>query len=151
MPEARVVARILNGDDFAVLSNVAEGVFDRPIDPRWAAQFLGDRRHHLAVAIVEGQVVGMSSAIHYVHPDKPPELWVNEIGVAPPHRRRGIAAKLLRILFAHARSLGCSTAWVLTGENNVAARRLYASLGGSERRVLEVDISLDTSTASATT
>jgi ribosomal protein S18 acetylase RimI-like enzyme len=145
VPEDQIVARILDRDDFAVLSNVAEGVFDGPIDPRWAAQFLDDQRHHMAVAIVEGQVVGMSSAIHYVHPDKPPELWVNEIGVAPPHRRRGIASKLLKVLFAHARSLGCSTAWVLTEEDNVAARRLYASFGGSGRRVLEFDISLDAS------
>ena len=29
----------------------------------------------------EEQIVGFASAVHYVHPDKPPELWINEMGV----------------------------------------------------------------------
>ena len=56
----------------------------------WTAEFLADSRHHLAVAVDEGRVVGMASAVHYVHPDKPPELWINEVGVAPTHRGLGI-------------------------------------------------------------
>jgi hypothetical protein len=54
--------------------NVAAEVFDNPIDADLTAEFLGDARHHLAVAIDDGLVVGFASAIHYVHPDKPPQL-----------------------------------------------------------------------------
>ena len=126
MPEIR----ILRPCDASVLDRVAPGVFDRPIDPRWTREFLGDQRHHLAVAIDATVVVGMASAVHYVHPDKPPELWINEVGVAATHRRTGLAGALLHALFAHGRTLGCTQAWVLADESNVAARSLYASAGG---------------------
>lgn len=124
--------RILDSTDLAVLDNIATGVFDHPIDPRWCAEFLADPRHHLAVACDAGQVVGMASAVHYVHPDKSPELWLNEVSVASSHRGRGIGKRLLRALFEHGLTLGCREAWVLTEEGNHAARSLYVSVGGEE-------------------
>jgi GNAT superfamily N-acetyltransferase len=124
--------RILGPGDAAVLGHVAGGVFDNAVDPRWTAEFLADLRHHLVVAVDEGLVVGMASAVHYVHPDKPPELWINEVGVAPTHRKHGIGRRLLDALFERGRSLGCRQAWVATGPGNVAARRLYAAAGGRE-------------------
>ena len=93
--------KILGGDDGAVLANVAAGVFDYAIDPHRSVEFLNAPRHHIAVAIDAGVVVGVASAVHYVHPDKNPELWINEVGVAPAHQRQGLAAKLLQELFAH--------------------------------------------------
>lgn len=122
--------RILSPTDGTVLENVAEGVFDGPVDSRWSAEFLADPRHHLAVAIISDQVVGMASAVHYVHPDKGPEMWVNEVGVTPAFQRQGIAKQLLSCLFQHGSALGCSEAWVLTDANNLAARSLYADAGG---------------------
>jgi len=127
-----VQTRILGPGDRAVLDDVDPDVFDGPVDPRWSVEFLADPRHHLAVALDGGRVVGMASAVHYVHPDKPPELWVNEVGVAASHRGRGVGKALLRALFEHGRALGCAEAWVLTEEENAAARRLYASAGGEE-------------------
>lgn len=124
--------RILGPADGVVLQNVAPDVFDNPIDARWSAEFLSDPRHHLAVAIENNQVVGMATAVHYVHPDKPPELWVNEVGVAPTHQGRGVGKHLLAALLAHGRTLGCVEAWVLTSQSNTAARRLYAAVGGIE-------------------
>jgi GNAT superfamily N-acetyltransferase len=129
---ASITIRLLGPGDGAVLLHVAPDVFDRPVDPRWSAEFLADPRHHLAVAIDGGQVVGMATALHYVHPDKPPELWINEVGVATTHQGRGVATRILHALFAHARTLGCVEAWVLTEEANTAARRLYAGVGGME-------------------
>jgi GNAT superfamily N-acetyltransferase len=124
--------RILGPGDDSVLDRVAPGVFDNPIDARWTAEFLGDARHHLAVAIDEGQVVGMASAVHYVHPDKPPELWVREVGVAPAYRGQGIGRRLIEALFERGRALGCREAWVGTEPANTPARRLYAAAGGVE-------------------
>lgn len=72
--------RILHSGDQAVLDNVAPGVFDNALEPRLVAEFLGDDRHHLVVAVDQGQVIGFASGVHYVHPDKPPELWINEVG-----------------------------------------------------------------------
>lgn len=127
-----IVVRILGTGESAVLESVHPDVFDHAIEPRWAAEFLGDPRHHLAVALAQGTVIGMASAVHYIHPDKPPELWVNEVGVAPPYRNQGVGRRLLRTLFARGRELGCGQAWVATDLDNVAARRLYRAAGGVE-------------------
>jgi ribosomal protein S18 acetylase RimI-like enzyme len=128
----QVEIRLLGPGDGAVLERVAPDVFDHPVDPRWNAQFLADPRHHLAVAVEGGVVVGMASAVHYVHPDKAPELWVNEVGVAATHRKRGIGKRLLAALFERGRELGCTAAWVLTEMENQEARALYAAAGGRE-------------------
>ena len=138
----RFTIRVLGPGDASVLDRVAPGVFDHDVDARWTAEFFADARHHLAVALDAGTVVGMASAVHYVHPDKPPELWVNEVGVAPTHHRRGIGRGLLQALFARGRELGCREAWVLTEEDNVAARRLYAAMGGEESSVVMVSFEL---------
>jgi hypothetical protein len=68
--------KVLASDDEGVLMNVAPGVFDNPIDPRMTNAFLSDFRHHLVVAVED---------------DKPrPELWINEVGVAPTHEGHGL-------------------------------------------------------------
>jgi aminoglycoside 6'-N-acetyltransferase I len=124
--------KILESGDQAVLNNVAPEVFDNVLDPRLVAEFLGDERHHLAVAVDRGQVIGFASGVHYVHPDKLPELWINEVGVAPSHQARGVGKAVVQTLLQHARGLGCGEAWVLTDRSNRAAMRLYASTGGQE-------------------
>jgi GNAT superfamily N-acetyltransferase len=134
--------RLLRPDDAAVLANVADDVFDQDINPRWTAEFLNDPRHHMVVALLGNQVIGMASAVHYVHPDKPPEMWVNEVSVAPPHRQRGIGRQLVAALFSRGRELGCKEAWLGTEELNAAARRLYASVGGVEQSMVYVTFDL---------
>jgi GNAT superfamily N-acetyltransferase len=125
--------KILGPQDGSVLAEVASGVFDDPIDLGRADEFLADPRHHLAVAVEDGRVVGFVSAVHYVHPDKPrPELWINEVSVAATHRGRGLGTRLLRSVFDVARGLGCAEAWVLTDRANTAAMRLYAVAGSRE-------------------
>lgn len=127
-----LVVHLAAGDDLHLLDRVAADVFDGPVMPdRWA-EFLADPRHHLAVALADDEVIGMASALHYVHPDKPPELWINEVSVTPAWQQQGVATTLLTALFAQARALGCTAAWVLTEIDNYAARRLYASAGGEE-------------------
>lgn len=128
--------RLLTPDEAPVLDRVAPDVFDFPIDARWTAEFFADARHHLVVALLDGEVIGMATGVHYVHPDKPPELWVNEVGVAPPYQRQGLGRQLLRALFAHAQTLGCAEAWVGTEPDNWPARGLYASLGGDEEPMI---------------
>ena len=126
-----VETRILDSTDRAVLGNVAPDVFDHAIDLRLLEEFLGDPRHHLAVAIDAGQVIGFASGVHYVHPDKPAELWINEVGVSPEHQGKGVGKAVVRALLDHAQRLGCEQAWVLTDDANRAAMKLYGSLGGT--------------------
>jgi GNAT superfamily N-acetyltransferase len=123
---------MLAASDAALLQSAAPGVFDADVDAVLSAEFLNDPRHHIAAAVVDGQVVGFASAVHYVHPDKPAQLFINEVGVAPTHQRQGIGRQLLAALLEHGRSLGCVEAWVGTEPGNEAARRLYAAAGGVE-------------------
>jgi ribosomal protein S18 acetylase RimI-like enzyme len=127
-----VQIKVLRGGDEGVLGNVASGLFDNPIDSRLTAEFLGDPRHHLAVAIDDGLVVGFASALHYVHPDKAPQLWINEVAVAQQYRQQGLAKAVLGALFDVGRAHRCTVAWVLTDRTNVAAMALYSSVGGTE-------------------
>jgi ribosomal protein S18 acetylase RimI-like enzyme len=121
---------LVDAANAAVLQHAAPDVFDGPVDPHWTAEFVADRRHHLIVAVQDDVVVGMVSAVDYVHPDKAPQLWINELGVAPSHQRRGIGLALVQRMLAHGRSIGCTEAWVGTEVENVAARSLYERAGG---------------------
>lgn len=126
-----ITVRMLGRDEAHVLSRVDADVFDGPVRDELAREFLEDLRHHIAVALDDtGTVVGMASAFHYIHPDKPPQLFVNEVGVATSHRGRGIGLRLMNELLAHAVRLGCHEAWVATEEDNAPARALYVKAGG---------------------
>ena len=130
-----MIVRMLHRGDEHVLAAVAPDVFDDPLDAAATAAFLADPRHHLAVAIDDGIVVGFVSAVTYVHPDKPrPELWINEVGVAPTHQRRGLGRHLLAALLDAGRQANCSEAWVLADRSNTGAQQFYASLGGEQSR-----------------
>lgn len=121
--------RLLGRGEAHVLDHVAPEVFDKPVVPRLRDEFLADARHHLVVAIDAGVVVGFASGVHYVHPDKPAELWIGELAVTPALQRHGVGRRLLGALIDHARALGCVEAWVLTEPYNQAAVALYASTG----------------------
>jgi ribosomal protein S18 acetylase RimI-like enzyme len=127
-----IEVRLLGPGDAAVLARIAEDTFDEPPEPALTAEFLADPRHHVAVALADGVVVGFASGVHYVHPDKPAELFVNEVGVSPAHQRRGIGRRVLAALLEHGATLGCVKAWVLTEPENAAARALYAAGGGRQ-------------------
>lgn len=124
---------LLGVTDDDILESVAEDVFDDPIVVASAREFLSDPRHRLVVALDDELVVGFVSAVIYLHPDKPaPELWINEIGVAPTHQRQGIGRRLLQAILEEAKRAGCTEAWVLTDRVNTAAMAMYRSAGGLE-------------------
>ena len=93
---------------------------------------LADDSHYICVAIEVGLVVGFASAVRYVHPEKPSGMWINEVGGSPCYQRSGIGKAVLSRILAEAETRGCREAWVLTDEDNSAARALYSSAGGSE-------------------
>lgn len=121
------IRRLLPGDD-AFLERVAEEVFDAPIDPVRLAAYLTTRDHLMIVALSEGVVVGQCAAVIHRHPDKPTELYIDEVGVSPAFQRQGIARSMLATIFALGRELGCEEAWVGTEPDNIAARALYENL-----------------------
>jgi len=122
--------KVLSSSDLPLLLNVADDVFDNLVDESYAREFLADPRHHIVVALSEGVVIGFASAVHYIHPDKPTELWINEVGVAPAHQNQGVGKAIMNELLQLGRKLGCVNAWVLTDRSNEVANKLYKSTGG---------------------
>jgi GNAT superfamily N-acetyltransferase len=142
-----ITVKVLSSSDLPLLLNVADDVFDNPVDESFAHEFLADPRHHIVVALSDGVVIGFASAVHYIHPDKPTELWINEVGVADVHQGKGIGKAIMKELLHLGKQLGCVNAWVLTDRSNAAANRLYKSVGGQvaegDTVMYEFDIPLE--------
>ena len=125
-----ITIKVLSSSDLPLLMNAADGVFDNRVNEKYASEFLADPRHHIVVALSEGVVIGFASAIHYIHPDKAPELWIDEVGVAPTYQNQGAGKAIMNELLSLGKQLGCGTAWVLTDRSNEAANKLYKAAGG---------------------
>lgn len=131
---ADVEFRVLEYGEAPLLQRVADGLFDHPVDHPGAEEFLADPHLHIAVAIRDDRIVGFASGVDYIHPDKPRELWINEVAVARESRNNGIGRGVVEAILSKARQLGCRDAWVLTDADNAAATALYESAGGQEER-----------------
>ena len=119
----------LSSGDGAIRAHVAEDVFDEPIDAARTIAYLASPDHLMLVAIADGVVIAQIAAVIHRHPDKPTELYIDEVGVTPAHQRQGIARAMMVEMFAWGKSLGCEEAWVGTETDNIPARRLYETLG----------------------
>jgi aminoglycoside 6'-N-acetyltransferase I len=120
-----VQIRRLSAGDAALLARVADEVFDAPVDPVRLDAYLTEPGHHMLVAIDDGVVVGQTAAVVHRHPDKPPELYVDEVGVAAGYRRQGLARRMLETMLELGKAIGCEEAWVGTEPDNLPARGLY--------------------------
>ncbi|MEU7056160.1 GNAT family N-acetyltransferase [Streptomyces sp. NPDC046197] len=115
----------------------AEYLFDNPVRTAWAERFLTAAGHHLLLAYEEhaenaAAPVGFVSGVETVHPDKGTEMFLYELAVAEPYRRRGIGRELVRRLAALGRELGCYGMWVLVDTGNDVALAAYRSAGGKD-------------------
>ena len=122
------VRRATSGDDGEVAR--FEAAFDYDVLVDQTRRFLLDERHHLLLGYVDDRPAGFVSAVEVFHPDKLPELFLNEIGVVEGARRRGVARALIEELKRLGREQGCAAIWVLTDEDNEAAMNLYRTTGG---------------------
>jgi len=126
-----VEIRRLTPADAFLLDRVADDVFDEPVDHARLAAYLAEPGHLMLVAIDDGTVIAQLAAVIHRHPDKPTELYIDEVGVTPAFQRKGIARKMLDAMISIGRDLGCEEAWVGTEPDNLAARGLYGSRGGT--------------------
>jgi GNAT superfamily N-acetyltransferase len=76
------------------------------------AAFVTDPHHVMVFAVDGDTVVGMASGVEYFHPDKALQLWINDVGVTPTLRRRGIGTALTAAPIAEAKSRGCVYVWL---------------------------------------
>ena len=98
--------RLPRPSDAAVLDSIVEGVFDAPVDPVRVSAYLSQPGQHMIVAIHDRVVSGQTAAVVHRHPDKPTELYIDEVGVADGFRRRGIARRMLGLMPAHGKRSG---------------------------------------------
>jgi len=137
-PDLDVV--LLAEGDAERLDRVRDDVFDHGVDPERTRAFLADPANFLVVALDGDTVVGMATGFSYLHPDKPRQLFVNEVAVSEAYRRRGLGRRMMATLLAEAKRRGCAEAWVATDASNAAGRALFGrSAGGieeSERAVV---------------
>lgn len=127
-----VAIRQLGPGDLDLLMAVEEGLFDNPVDPAQARAFLASPLNVMMLACDGREAVGMISGTVLLHPDKPPAMFINELGTRESHQGRQIATGLMRAMFALARARGCQGIWLATEPDNAAAMGLYRKLDGEE-------------------
>jgi aminoglycoside 6'-N-acetyltransferase I len=115
--------------DAHILGHIAEDVFDHEVTAERLAGFLDEPNHILCVAVVDSLVVGQARAVVHSHPDKSPELYIDNAGVAPAFQRKGIATRMLAEIVQCGKERGCREVWVGTEMDNEPAKALYLSLG----------------------
>jgi ribosomal protein S18 acetylase RimI-like enzyme len=123
---------LLSKANAELLKDIAPDVFDYVVNQQYLAAFISDPRHIMYIAVDNKVVVGIASAVEYFHPDKPPQLWINEVGVALSHRNRGIGRQLVQALVTSAKDSGCIYAWLGTNTDNFAAQACFGSVPGVE-------------------
>ena len=125
-----------------LLLNVADDVFDTHVVPSRLRAYLAEPVNLMIVAVDDGLVIGQAAAVIHKHPDKPDELFIDEVGVSPDWRRRGVARHMMQAMFELGRSLGCQASWLGTEVDNLPARRLYESFGEDGVAIVMFDFDL---------
>lgn len=128
------IKHIERGDTASVMA--ASALFDEPARPEYAERFLDSPGHFLFIAYEAGAPAGFVSGVEMIHPDKGAEMFLYELDVAEPFRRRGVATALVARLRDFAQERECYAMWVLTDAENDAAiatyRRAGAGAGSAE-------------------
>src|SRR5262245_22052320 len=104
--------RRVTAENAALLGRVAADVFDLPIDPQRLARYAAASGHLMLVAIEGDLVVGQCAAVIHHHPDKPSELYIDEVGVSPAWQRQGIARRMLEVMLELGKAEGAEEVWV---------------------------------------
>ena len=128
--------RMQPGDE-AMFQSIAPEVFDEPVDAGRLHDYLRTPGHLMVLAFDGELVVGQCAGVLHRHPDKPTELYNDEVGTASTHRRMGIARLMMDELFAWGRELGCEEAWLGTETDNEPAKALYRRYRPKEDEVIQ--------------
>lgn len=141
-------AGLADVDRLAPLFDAYRGFYGQAGDPALAARFLRERLAHgesfVLLAERGGEAVGFVQLYPLFSSVRARRILVlNDLYVAEPARRGGVAQALLREAEAFAREAGALRLALETGEDNRAAQRLYEKLGWrhvSENRWYEREV-----------
>jgi ribosomal protein S18 acetylase RimI-like enzyme len=127
-----ITIRLLGPDDVDVLDRVRPGTFAQDPDPVHAWAFLTTGVNATTVALSEGQVVGYATGIVIMHPNRPREFLVTDLGVHQEFRGRGLGTRLVERLRNVAAERGCESMAMLSESSNGGAQRVSEKLLGGE-------------------
>jgi aminoglycoside 6'-N-acetyltransferase I len=112
-------------------------VFDHEIAPHWLEPYLRAMDHALFVAVADGMVIGQARGVLHRQPDSACDLYIDNLGVAPSHKRQGVATALVEALIDWARaSAPCRSVWLATEHDNDEGRGFYDAAGFKSQSVL---------------
>jgi GNAT superfamily N-acetyltransferase len=134
-----LVRRALQADLGALLplyqeladSRITAAPADRASSEPLLAEILADPRRQLAVATVEGQLVGTADLLVVRNLTHRGEPWaiVENVIVARAFRRMGVGRALMEHLIEHARVAGCCKLQLLSAKHRAEAHDFYRSFG----------------------
>ena len=133
--DAGIVTRVATTADAPALAQLNFAFNGVHVAPDILAGRLADPQHveQALVAEIDGRIAGFAAlrivpCLFYDHPHgELTELYVEEA-----YRRRGVGRALVLLAEQMAQASGVTELFVLTGDANIAARRLYAALGFAE-------------------
>jgi aminoglycoside 3-N-acetyltransferase I len=118
--------------------------FSAPPGDVWLERLLSDDKFVLLAAILDGETVGALAAYELVkYEQERSELYIYDLAVAEPFRRRGIATALIEALKPVARAKGAWVIFVQADREDAPAVALYRKLG-AEEQPLHFDIAVET-------
>ena len=120
--------RKLEPGDEATLQEVARRYKSRVPSDEEAAHVLSLRDLHVWIAEVDGALAGFAYAHELPRVDGDTTVFLYELEVDERFRRRGLGRALVE---AAKRLAAGRTMWVLTDDDNVAAKRTYGGAGGT--------------------
>jgi len=140
MPGRPAELRVLQSEDAATLADMAalfSAVFGEAGGPvaalprRTYLERLLARERFIAIAALVGDGVVGGLVAHELPKlmAERSEIYIYDLAVAEPHRRRGIATGLITELTRVARQRGASSIYVQADPDDEAATALYAKLG----------------------
>lgn len=131
------IRRMQPGDEAEVMA--ADQLFDDPSSLEAVTALLAEERDYLLLAYFDGQPAGMARAVELLRPDTlRRQMFLYEIGTDEQFQRRGVARALIDELLSLSRQRDCLEMFVLTGEGNEPAMRLYQTTGGLRENMDDV-------------
>ncbi|MGH8121835.1 MAG: GNAT family N-acetyltransferase [Rudaea sp.] len=128
-------ATIHDLDKIAPLFDAYRQFYRQPADVELALRFLRERfAHHESVILLALDAGDSAIGFTQLYPlfssvRATRKYLLNDLFVAPAARRHGVAAKLLAAAAEFARANGAASLSLTTAVDNLAAQKLYESLG----------------------
>lgn len=129
-PAGEFVLRPMRNEDLPEVAAIAARSFAEPWPEESFRAELGSAISHAIVLECANEIAGFM--IYWLVAD---ECEIANVTVKEGHRRRGLGRRLLNYALQQARQNRCTAAYLEVRRSNLAAQRLYTSLGFAVRGV----------------